>query len=136
MKEFPLNCVRCYNTCNTVRQIKLLLAVPEAPASIRVALSSPRSAVLAWAPPTKSNGILTHYNVYEREVRHGVPKDPVHHTVPPMETHYEADHLREKSIYEWWVTAVTRVGEGQSTLVVSLAPSSRGKCILYQLFSK
>jgi hypothetical protein len=28
------------------------------------------------------------------------------------------------------VTAVTRVGEGPSTSVMSLAPSSRGKCIL------
>jgi hypothetical protein len=104
-----------------------LLAVPESPESVRVALSSPRSAVLGWAPPTRSNGILTHYNVYEREVRHGVPKDPVLHTVPPVGTYYEANQLREKSIYEWWVTAVTRVGEGISTSVVSVAPSSRGK---------
>ncbi|XP_021928600.1 Down syndrome cell adhesion molecule-like protein Dscam2 isoform X2 [Zootermopsis nevadensis] len=99
--------------------------VPESPASVRVALSSPRSAILGWAPPTRNNGVLTHYNVYEREVRHGVPKDPVIHTVPPTGTHYEADQLREKSIYEWWVTAVTHVGEGPSTPVVSLAPSSR-----------
>ncbi|XP_069693342.1 cell adhesion molecule Dscam2-like [Periplaneta americana] len=99
--------------------------VPESPAAVRVALSSPRSAVVGWAPPIRANGVLTQYNVYEREVRHGVPKDPIRHTKPPTDTHYEANQLREKSVYEWWVTAVTRVGEGPSTPVMSLVPSSR-----------
>ncbi|PNF21232.1 hypothetical protein B7P43_G04189 [Cryptotermes secundus] len=106
-------------TCNTAED------VPESPASIRVALSSPNSAVVGWAPPVRSNGVLTQYNVYEREVHHGVPKDPVRHIVPPTETHFEAGHLQEKSIYEWWVTAMTHIGEGPSTPVKNIAPSSR-----------
>jgi hypothetical protein len=110
-----------------------LLAVPESPASVRVALSSPHSAVVGWAPPVRSNGVLTQYNVYEREVHHGVPKDPVRHIVPPTETHFEAGHLREKSIYEWWVTAMTHVGEGPSTPVKTVVPSSRGKYMLCEL---
>jgi hypothetical protein len=110
-----------------------LLAVPESPASVKVALSSPHSAVVSWAPPAKTNGILTQYNVYEREVHRSVPKDPICHTIPPARTHYKAGQLREKSVYEWWVTAVTRVGEGPSTPVMSLAASSRGEFMFCEL---
>ncbi|PSN46435.1 hypothetical protein C0J52_15119, partial [Blattella germanica] len=108
-----------------LQQVRGVTVIPEAPGAIRVALSSPRSAVVGWAPPARANGILTQYNVYEREVRHGIAKDPVRHVVSASHTHYEANQLREKSNYEWWVTAVTRVGEGPSTPVMNLAPSSR-----------
>ncbi|KAJ9583675.1 hypothetical protein L9F63_021979, partial [Diploptera punctata] len=110
------------NQCSPTSMYK---DVPEAPAAIRVALSSPRSALIGWAPPSKANGVLIQYNVYEREVRHGVAKDPVRHTVSPSHTHYEANQLREKSNYEWWITAITHVGEGPSTAVMNLTPSSR-----------
>ena len=109
--------------------VMLLLSVPEAPASVRVALSSPNTAVVAWAPPNRANGILTQYYVYEREVHRGVPKEPIRHSVRPTETHYEVGQLQEKSIYEWWVTAMTHVGEGPSTPVMNLVPSSRGKYV-------
>jgi hypothetical protein len=114
-----------------------LLAVPEAPASVRVALNSPHSAVVSWAPPPRPNGILTQYSVYEREVHRGLPREPIRHTVRPTETHYEVGQLHEKSVYEWWVTAMTRVGEGPSTPVMNLVPSSRGKYMrVYVCISK
>lgn len=38
--------------------------------------------------------------------------------------HYEAKDLSTRETYEAWITASTRIGEGQSTPVIKLTPSS------------
>lgn len=38
--------------------------------------------------------------------------------------HYEAKDLNTRETYEAWITASTRIGEGQSTPVIKLTPSS------------
>jgi hypothetical protein len=34
---------------------------------------------------------------------------------------------QESATYQFWVTASTKVGEGESTRVVTIAPSNKGK---------
>jgi hypothetical protein len=43
-----------------------------------------------------------------------------------MNTHYEVQDLHKSEAYEFWVTALTRVGEGQSTPVVYATINNQG----------
>lgn len=43
------------------------------------------------------------------------------------ELHYELRGLKRRLKYEFWITAFTRIGEGQSTSVISLNVSTQGK---------
>ncbi|XP_068082078.1 cell adhesion molecule Dscam1 [Anabrus simplex] len=99
--------------------------VPGPPAAVRAALSSPRSAIISWLPPTHPNGVLLRYNIYQREVRRSKDGNTTRHTVGPQIDYYETGPLQERSDYMWWVSAVTRIGEGPSTPVIELTPAAR-----------
>ena len=45
---------------------------------------------------------------------------------PQTEVH-ETVRLQEGATYQFWVTASTKVGEGESTRVVTVSPSSKGE---------
>ena len=42
-------------------------------------------------------------------------------------TTFEVKGLEQRAEYQFWVTAFTRVGEGQSSRVVAQVPTSRGE---------
>lgn len=46
--------------------------------------------------------------------------------VSPMNTYYEVLDLHKGEAYEFWVTASTQVGEGQSTSVAYTTIKNRG----------
>lgn len=49
-------------------------------------------------------------------------------TLPSHQTTYEAKGLQQQIEYQFWVTASTKVGEGQSSKVITqILTSSRGK---------
>lgn len=50
--------------------------------------------------------------------------------MPPFQMTYEASGLNKDGKYEFWVTASTNIGEGQTSKSVILSPSSKGKLIL------
>ncbi|KAF4527935.1 hypothetical protein B566_EDAN012828 [Ephemera danica] len=104
--------------------------VPGPPAGIKAALSAPHTALVSWAAPIHPNGIILQYHVYEREVKRGVPSEPTRHTLGSDKT-VQALPLREHSTYEFWVTAVTTVGEGTSTRVFSISPNSRASIVTF-----
>lgn len=54
------------------------------------------------------------------ELNHGKRNLPEVHTV------FEMKNLQQQVEYQFWITAVTRVGEGQSSSVVSQIASSKG----------
>ncbi|XP_046406414.1 Down syndrome cell adhesion molecule-like protein Dscam2 [Ischnura elegans] len=99
--------------------------VPEAPAAIKVVPSSPTSLTLSWLPPSRPNGILTAYHIYTRVLEGGSERTSYKKRVIAARTRYDATDLRQKDAYEFWVTALTRVGEGPSTRVVYATPSSK-----------
>ncbi|KAG8228350.1 hypothetical protein J437_LFUL006801 [Ladona fulva] len=99
--------------------------VPEAPASIKVVPSSPTSLTVSWLPPSRPNGILTAYHIYTRVLEGGSERSSYKKRVIASRTRYDATDLHQKEAYEFWVTALTRVGEGPSTRVVYSTLSSR-----------
>ncbi|KAH9634763.1 hypothetical protein HF086_013623 [Spodoptera exigua] len=103
-------------------------AVPSAPEKIKALAFSSDSVLVSWLPPVHPNGIISHYTVYYREAgrlgKHSsftVPADKKTDT----ELMFQVRNLMENQLYEFWVSATTGSGEGESTLVVGQGPSSR-----------
>jgi hypothetical protein len=78
-------------------------------------------------PPTRPNGVITSYNVYTRVLEGGQERNSLKKRLPASQTHCEFHDLSKKEAYEFWVTGLTKVGEGQSTQVVYSTLTSRGK---------
>lgn len=57
----------------------------------------------------------------QEELNHGK------RNLPSQQTSFDAKNLQQHVEYQYWVTAATRVGEGQSSKVVAQVPSNRGK---------
>ncbi|CAH2101996.1 unnamed protein product [Euphydryas editha] len=102
--------------------------VPSAPEKIKALPYSMDSVLVSWLPPLHPNGIISHYTVYYREAgrlgKHSsftVSAD----NNPETELMFQVRNLKETQLYEFWVSATTGSGEGESTLVVGQGPSSR-----------
>ncbi|KAL0901060.1 hypothetical protein ABMA27_006383 [Loxostege sticticalis] len=102
--------------------------VPSAPEKIKALAFSSDTVLVSWLPPLNPNGIISHYTVYYREAgrlgKHSsftVSADKK----PDMELMFKVRNLMENQLYEFWVSATTGSGEGESTLVVGQGPSSR-----------
>lgn len=98
---------------------------PEAPADIKVVVSSPQSLYVSWLPPKEANGQITKYNLYTRAVN---GREEINHekrNLPSQQLFYEAKNLQPMREYQFWVTSSTRIGEGKSSRVVSQVTSTR-----------
>ncbi|XP_078052119.1 Down syndrome cell adhesion molecule 2 [Augochlora pura] len=99
--------------------------VPGSPADIKVVVSSPQALFISWLPPLEPNGHITKYYLYTRvvdgreELNHGKRQ------LPAASTYFEATDLQQHVEYQFWVTASTRVGEGQSSRVAAQVPTNR-----------
>ncbi|XP_031785647.1 Down syndrome cell adhesion molecule-like protein Dscam2 isoform X3 [Nasonia vitripennis] len=99
--------------------------VPASPADIKVVVSAPTALFISWLPPLEPNGLITKYNLYTRlvdgreELNHGK------RTLPAGDTYFEATGLQQHVEYQFWVTASTRVGEGQNSKVAAQVPTNR-----------
>ncbi|XP_060516116.1 cell adhesion molecule Dscam2 [Cylas formicarius] len=103
--------------------------LPGAPANIKAAALTGESILVSWLPPTKRNGHIIVYTVYCREAgRVGQHKSynirlediPEEHSL-----NYEVRILQEHQLYEFWVSATTKIGEGEATSIVAQATNSR-----------
>ncbi|XP_030383245.1 Down syndrome cell adhesion molecule-like protein Dscam2 [Scaptodrosophila lebanonensis] len=99
-------------------------AVPDAPERIKSVVSSNHSVIVSWLPPRRPNGIITKYNVYIRILDKGLELKIIKEVLPSHNQHFEARDLNLRETYEAWVTASTRVGQGPSTPVIKLVPST------------
>lgn len=90
-------------------------------------MSSPQSLLVSWLPPFEPNGAITKYNLYKRSTDGKQDTDHVKQTVSSQHTNYEVKGVQPLVEYQFWVTASTRIGEGQSSRVVSQVATQRGK---------
>ncbi|KAI5636739.1 immunoglobulin i-set domain-containing protein [Phthorimaea operculella] len=102
--------------------------VPSAPHKIKALAFSTDSVLVSWLPPLHPNGIISHYTVYYREA--GRLGKHLQFTVSAekkldAELMFQVRNLLESQLYEFWVSATTGSGEGESTPVVGQGPSSR-----------
>ncbi|KAB0795843.1 hypothetical protein PPYR_09904 [Photinus pyralis] len=99
--------------------------VPAPPADIKVIVSSPQSLLVSWLPPFEPNGIVTKYYLYKRSMDGRKEVDHAKQTVSSQQNSYEAKGLQSHIEYQFWITASTRIGEGQSSRTVSQMPTAR-----------
>lgn len=97
---------------------------PDAPELIKAVVKSESSVIISWLPPRRSNGIITKYTIYIRILDKGQEIRILKDTLTSQFHYYEAKNLNNRETYEAWVTASTPIGEGPSTSVVKLTPSS------------
>ncbi|XP_058116716.1 cell adhesion molecule Dscam2 [Anopheles coustani] len=95
--------------------------VPEAPTAVKALVMSEGSILVSWQPPAQPNGLILQYTVY---IKSG-DQEPKSHKVPSYQMSYEASGLEKNQKYEFWVTASTTIGEGQSSKTLSAMPSDK-----------
>lgn len=98
---------------------------PEAPVDIKVVVSSPQSLFVLWLPPSEPNGNIIKYNLYTRVVNGREELNHEKRSLGPQVLNYEAKGLQSHIEYQFWVTALTRVGEGKSSRVASAITNNR-----------
>lgn len=108
--------------------MRLFCVVPGAPADIKAVVSSPQSLKVSWLPPLDPNGVITKYNLYRRNMDGRQEVDNAKQTISSQHTIFEVKGIQSHIEYQFWVTASTRIGEGQSSKVVSQVATPRGKC--------
>ncbi|XP_061709196.1 cell adhesion molecule Dscam2 isoform X4 [Cydia pomonella] len=103
--------------------------VPSAPQKIKALAYSSDSVLVSWLPPLYPNGIISHYTVYYREAgrlgKHQSYTVTVDKVKSELELMFPVRNLQESQLYEFWVSATTGSGEGESTLVVGQGPNAR-----------
>lgn len=99
-------------------------AVPDAPERIKAIVSGESRVIICWQPPRRPNGILTKYTVYIRILEKGQEVKIIKETILSQKLYYEVNDLSTRESYEAWVTASTRIGQGESTPVIKLLPSN------------
>ncbi|XP_025160716.1 Down syndrome cell adhesion molecule-like protein Dscam2 isoform X1 [Harpegnathos saltator] len=103
--------------------------LPEVPAGVKAVASSATSIIVSWQPPLKSNGNITAYNVHIRPLG---PDGKWHRrTLLPHQTSYQAEDLHKRSQYEFSIAALTSVGEGPQTPLITVSPSSEVRAAIY-----
>ncbi|XP_026302209.1 Down syndrome cell adhesion molecule-like protein Dscam2 isoform X10 [Apis mellifera] len=103
--------------------------LPEVPAGVKAVVRSATSIIVSWQPPLRSNGNITSYNVHIRWVN---PEGKWYkRSLPPYQTSYQVENLHKKNQYEFSIAAVTSVGEGPQTQLVTVSLSSEVRAAIY-----
>ncbi|CAD7083563.1 unnamed protein product [Hermetia illucens] len=99
--------------------------VPSAPQDIKAIPASSKRIIISWLPPANPNGEITGYTFYMSVMESG-HEDGTHKRVlgPHVEVH-ETHRQQEGATYQFWMTASTKVGEGEKTAVVSVPPNNK-----------
>ncbi|ERL93382.1 hypothetical protein D910_10674, partial [Dendroctonus ponderosae] len=100
--------------------------VPGVPADIKVAVATPQSLRVSWLPPLEPNGIITKYSLYSRRSTDGRQEiDNGKQIISSHTTAFEVKNIQPHMEYQFWVSASTRIGEGQSSKVVNQLVTGR-----------
>lgn len=89
--------------------------VPDPPERIKSVVNGESSVIISWLPPRRPNGIVTKYTVYIRVLDKGQEVKIIKDNIAAQKHHFEVKDLNARETYESWITASTRIGQGQST---------------------
>ncbi|XP_063973280.1 cell adhesion molecule Dscam1 isoform X2 [Diachasmimorpha longicaudata] len=102
--------------------------VPGPPAGIKALALTAESILVSWLPPLQPNGKVSQYTVYSKEAgasRHNTHTMHEPPTSPTDTLTMELRGLTESQLYEFWVSAMTGLGEGESTTIVTQTTNTR-----------
>ncbi|KOX68634.1 Down syndrome cell adhesion molecule-like protein Dscam2 [Melipona quadrifasciata] len=102
--------------------------VPGPPAGIKALALTAESILVSWLPPLQPNGNVSKYTVYSREAGSNNHNTHTMHEPPSSPTDTLTMELRglvESQLYEFWVSATTGLGEGESTTIVTQTTNTK-----------
>ncbi|XP_037045508.1 Down syndrome cell adhesion molecule-like protein Dscam2 isoform X1 [Bradysia coprophila] len=99
--------------------------VPSAPQDIKAIPASNAKVIISWLPPKNRNGDISGYTFY-MSVLDGGRDEGIHKRVlgPLADTH-ETQRLQDGATYQFWLTALTKIGEGEKTKVITVPPNNK-----------
>ncbi|WAR05588.1 DSCAM-like protein [Mya arenaria] len=100
--------------------VRTMEDVPGRPAGIKAVPASNVSVAVSWRPPTRMNGVLTTYTIYYCNTSTSAQEMKL--DVSPTLSSFLLRDLEPGVDYWVRVTASTRMGEGESTQIVTVAP--------------
>ncbi len=99
--------------------------IPGPPSSVKALAMSGDSILVSWQEPEEPNGIILQYMVYMKELSRSRDTAPRSQRVNSLQMSYQVDNLAENTRYEFWVSAITTIGEGPASSKVTLSPTNR-----------
>ncbi|XP_031765665.1 cell adhesion molecule Dscam2 isoform X2 [Galleria mellonella] len=97
--------------------------VPSAPADIKAVVSSRNKILVSWLPPSSPNGVLVGYTLYMSVIEDGREEGTHKRMLSPSTLSHETARSPPQATHQFWVSASTRLGEGETTRVVTVLPS-------------
>ncbi|XP_070509703.1 cell adhesion molecule Dscam1 isoform X3 [Chironomus tepperi] len=99
--------------------------LPSAPQSIKAIPSSSSNIIVSWLPPKYRNGEITAYTFYMSVVEGGRDEGMHKRLIAPNIEQHETRRLQEQATYQIWITASTKIGEGEKSAFVSVQPNNK-----------
>ncbi|XP_065077714.1 cell adhesion molecule Dscam1 isoform X2 [Ochlerotatus camptorhynchus] len=99
--------------------------VPTAPKAIKAVPASSTKILISWLPPSNKNGIITGYTFYMSLVDGGRDEGTHKRSLVPYAEIHETVRLQEHATYQFWLTASTKVGEGEKSEVITVPPNNK-----------
>ncbi|XP_041984481.1 Down syndrome cell adhesion molecule-like protein Dscam2 isoform X2 [Aricia agestis] len=97
--------------------------VPSAPADIKAVVSSRNKILVSWLPPASPNGVLVGYTLYMSVIEDGREEGTHKRMLSPSTLSHESARSPARAAHQFWVSAATRLGEGDATRVLTVLPS-------------
>ncbi|XP_058987901.1 cell adhesion molecule Dscam2 [Musca domestica] len=99
--------------------------VPSAPQSIKAIPASSTKIIISWLPPQFPNGDIIGYTFYMSMLEGGREEGTHKRILGPYVEMHETQRTQESATYQFWLTASTKVGEGEKTDVVTVPPNNK-----------
>uniref|UniRef100_A0A1B0GF88 Down syndrome cell adhesion molecule-like protein Dscam2 n=1 Tax=Glossina morsitans morsitans TaxID=37546 RepID=A0A1B0GF88_GLOMM len=99
--------------------------VPSAPQAIKAIPASSTKIIVSWLPPEFPNGDITGYTFYMSMLEGGREEGTHKRVLGPYVEMHETQRTQESATYQFWLTASTKVGEGEKTQVVTVPPNNK-----------
>ncbi|XP_061500110.1 cell adhesion molecule Dscam2 isoform X1 [Anopheles gambiae] len=99
--------------------------VPSAPSALKAVPSSSTKIIISWLPPAHRNGLITGYTFYMQLVDGGRDEGTHKRSLVPYAESHETVRLQEHATYQFWLTASTKVGEGEKSEVITVPPNNK-----------
>ncbi|XP_022215405.2 Down syndrome cell adhesion molecule-like protein Dscam2 isoform X3 [Drosophila obscura] len=99
--------------------------VPSAPQAIKAIPASSTKIIISWLPPDLPNGDITGYTFYMSMLEGGREEGTHKRLLGPFVEMHETVRTQESATYQFWLTASTKMGEGEKTQVVTVPPNNK-----------
>ncbi|XP_050541670.1 cell adhesion molecule Dscam2 isoform X2 [Daktulosphaira vitifoliae] len=96
---------------------------PTVPADIKAVIGSISTIIVSWLPPLHPNGKLTGYILYISVLTGHKDSKPIKKILGSSVEVFETSRILDSAKYQFWLKAVTKMGESESTRTITVLPT-------------